>query len=146
MKVCKACKIEKPSECFRAHKQTKDRLQTYCTPCANKIQREWRAENKEKKAAQDRDYYLRNKQKCKDNCKIYRVSNRERVNEVQNSYYHANKESILERQREGYKVNILTQKRRQARKTLPDNAPEDLIEAKAMLLLIKSEIRDRREK
>lgn len=44
-KICSCCGVDKPKSEYRKHKETRDRLYTYCKECSNKKQRELRKRN-----------------------------------------------------------------------------------------------------
>lgn len=125
-KKCSKCSEIKSLDEFYKSKLTKDGFDYYCKACgkieyfANRDhileqQKEYNAKNKEKRAAQRREYYENNREELleygrqwnRDNrehrsqqAREYRENNREKVAETRRRYYEANKERIIKSQRQ----------------------------------------------
>ena len=49
LKLCKKCKLTKPSTAFNKNSKTNDKLSTNCKSCANEISTEWTRIQRQKK-------------------------------------------------------------------------------------------------
>ena len=59
-------------------------------------QKEYNAENKEKKVERAKNYYINNKEKMLEHHRIYNANNKEKIVEYKKNYYAKNKEKLLE--------------------------------------------------
>lgn len=79
MKVCTACKIEKPIESFYAHKGAKDGRTCQCKECGKKRLLKWRRDNPERFARIKSRWLENNPEKRREVCAKYRAKNKERI-------------------------------------------------------------------
>ncbi len=145
MKICRRCKTEQPTNNFRAHKQTSDNLQTYCKGCQSEYAAEYNDQNREKRKALRREYYLKNKEHIIGKTLEWQKNNRDKVLESSKKYQTNNKEKVSEWQKSYGANNPLKIKMKHAKKCMPPESPAELIEAKALQLLIKHTIRKQDE-
>lgn len=136
MKVCKICKVEKPSTEYYKHKLTRDKLQTYCKECTKEIgakryvrdkdkidaaNRKWRLENPEKYSdakrrwlAENRghattvaaEWRKRNVEKARASTDRWRSNNPERAKELARKYAAENKDQRREATRAWRRKNV----------------------------------------
>lgn len=92
MKTCTRCFEEKPLEQYHNQKAQKDGKQPHCRTCQSISAAKYRAENKEKIAADKRAYYERNKDVVSEKGKAYRDANIERLRAQKAAYAAANKD------------------------------------------------------
>jgi 5-methylcytosine-specific restriction endonuclease McrA len=111
-KVCAGCREAKMLDSFGSNRSTKDGLQRYCRPCQRESNRRFREANREKRAAQARDYYRRNSGHVKAYQKSYAAEHQEKVAARRRRYREANREQIL--LKEAVKTQLRRQKMRQA--------------------------------
>ncbi len=88
MKICNKCQTTKPFTEFRPHKETKDKLTTYCKPCLREQVRNWIKTNKEYINLWQKDYRNKNKQKINASQKKWRNNNKGKKN-ADNSFRNA---------------------------------------------------------
>lgn len=67
--------------------------------------KKWHEKNKEKRLAQQKDYYRNNKEKIKKYAKEYNLKNREKIKLRTKLWYEKNKEEILKKDRERKRLN-----------------------------------------
>ena len=98
-KVCRDCKLTKELSEFRINNiKRKDgtsypRHTTYCKDCGLKIQREYKAKNKERLKKRDAEYRKNNLEKLNATAKKYISNNREKRNAYIREYKKKKKES-----------------------------------------------------
>lgn len=90
LKKCKCCSEDKELSLFSKAKTTKDKLQTYCKPCASQKAKEFRLRNE----GYDKKYYAVNKTRYAEHSKSYRTENKEILAIYNKQRYQANKEKI----------------------------------------------------
>lgn len=79
-KQCTKCKETKLFTEFRKHKNTKDRLTSYCKSCLYAGHKEWKALNKEKINGWWAGYREENRQQLRKNAKKWREVNKGKKN------------------------------------------------------------------
>jgi thiaminase len=80
MKTCNKCKTSKPITEFRKHKETKDKLTTYCKHCLQEQVKGWVKNNKERLNAWNTNYREKNKKQINANQKKWRETNKGKKN------------------------------------------------------------------
>ena len=83
--------------------------------------KEWRDDNKEKKAKLDKKYYESNKQIHLEKCKEYRNENKEYLQEYSKKYRDNNKEYFQEYKKQYYESNKQTILERDSQKVICDH-------------------------
>jgi len=78
-KICKTCGEEKGLECFGTAKTCKDGYRGECKACISENRREYYEDNREKKAAYDKNYREANFEKVVANRKKYYEDNCEKI-------------------------------------------------------------------
>jgi hypothetical protein len=120
MKVCAACKLEKPAEDFYKKKSSKDGLNCYCKQCDREKVKEWNAANPEKSREHKRKWDRENMDMKIATSNEWRSNNRERVRELTAARYAKNPEVFRERNRKWKSENpenrTALQSKRRARK------------------------------
>lgn len=96
-KVCTKCNKSLSLGSFYKHKLTSDKLTHDCKECIKKRSRDYRKENKHKRAEQDKKYYHNNKEKIKKYQKKYQKENKEHLLEYKKEWYEKNRERVIER-------------------------------------------------
>lgn len=79
-KQCTKCKETKLFSEFRKHKNTKDRLTTYCKSCLYSGQQEWKEKNKKKVNDWWAEYREENRARLRQNAKKWRTVNKGKKN------------------------------------------------------------------
>ena len=77
-KVCKGCGETKDVSEFGAHKAMKDGLRTKCKPCNNSEAKSYKAENKDKRDAYQREYYRKHYERVSAQNRAWARNNREK--------------------------------------------------------------------
>ena len=94
MKKCTKCEIEKPLNEFNKMSASKDGHRPSCKACS----KQYRAQNKERIAQRNAQYYVQNKEKIIESSAQYRAQNKERIAQRNAQYYVQNKEKHAEYQ------------------------------------------------
>lgn len=137
-KVCKRCNREVDIKLFRFHRETRDKLQTWCNECKNEYSKKYNANNKEKTSQctkdwqeNNKEHYVEYKKKYREEHKIvihdknkkYREDNKDMISKRFDRYRKENKEKISERNKKFAKenkelVNVKSQRRRAIKRKL----------------------------
>jgi hypothetical protein len=80
MKQCTKCSETKPLSEFRPHKDTKDKLTTYCKTCLYEQVKDWKVRNKEKLNKIESAYREANRERVRETAKRWRQNNKGKKN------------------------------------------------------------------
>lgn len=119
------CGEVKALELFGKNKNTKDNRQTYCKKCMSN----YYTRNKERIAANSKEYRQSNSDEISLQRKSFRDKNKDRLSAVSREYRHNNKEAILER-RAIYRSNNREPLRAYQRQYRLDNLEQESDRAK----------------
>jgi hypothetical protein len=157
MKQCTKCKEWKEEGEYSKNRSVKSGLKSECKMCesdrrrkyrevnpgkVNESVRKWRKANPEKVKEVNRKQYKANPEKEKEKCRRWRKANPERVKEVGRKYREANPEKEKEKCRRWRKANpekvlMLNVKGNLKQRHSIQNAPEELIECKMIIIKTK---------
>ena len=99
MKKCTKCGEWKVASTVNFHRSNKGRygLRAQCKECRNNQNKQWQQTNRDRKAEYYKQYYQDNKEKIVEQHKQYRETNKEKITEYHKQYYQDNREKQLER-------------------------------------------------
>lgn len=95
-KRCSACKEFKSLSLFCKSKQSKDGFGSYCRPCATAKRTEWRKNNPERDADNQRRWQEENREYATERHREYVDARREEIKAYQRKHYHENIEAKRE--------------------------------------------------
>ena len=81
-KTCSKCKQKKPTNEFYRHSQVKDKLNSWCKQCTNKLHKEYQQKHKKRIKEKQKEWFQKNKEKMK---KWYQEHRKERIQQSKES-------------------------------------------------------------
>jgi len=94
-KVCIKCGLLQSTDNFYSHKQTKDRLTSWCKTCSRERSKQWHTTNSDRSRASRIAYYYADKERAKKRHDVYRENNRDKCNETARKYNKSLRELVL---------------------------------------------------
>ncbi|MFH9712571.1 HNH endonuclease [Streptomyces luteogriseus] len=104
-KVCGKCFVVKGYEAFSAWSRGADGRMPHCRPCSSDRGRAWRAANREKTVAYDRQRYTAEPERRREYARRWTAANPDRKAQSNRQWHAENRERISERKRTYYTAN-----------------------------------------
>ena len=123
-KTCVKCGCDKQPSEFTRCKSTVDKLQPSCKSCVSEYNKVWRANNKEKKSADDKAWRTANAAKVKATLKAYYLKNKSEVTAQNKKWSDANPDKVHKAKMDWAERNrdYIREKSREYARKNPDKA------------------------
>lgn len=94
VKTCSKCKTEKHLNCFNKDAQKKDGLNSQCSDCKSALNKNWYANNKQRKQIQQNKYRESNKDRLDKKATEYRQRNKKAIRSKIALWQQSNKDKV----------------------------------------------------